>query len=310
MKDGLGVMGSLYASLTGTTVLQQRSIPSKPPSILADDDPMLWNSRPYEERGWCIFEGGVAAVAEAHVSRVMQLERLRRPKLKDISFNGPAVVSQRAHSSGCCASSVDPRDLLIETQTRVNEAHFTGKGDKEDVKKMLSELHEKMDSAVGKVLSGGGAALTESPARQKAARAKGRWAGLRAGVAMTSATPVEVRTGPDTESALAFINAAPSPTARRGSAPAIKGRRLSTVPSSANGRRGSAPPTTLRGGDGQAVSPIFHAGGEAGWAGGSGGGIGDDVAESSGVQLEVLSSAELLTGTKDRHGRKLSAGYI
>ena len=47
-KRGLDVMASLYASLTGTTVLLQRLMPTRP----ATDVGTVWNDTPYEARGW------------------------------------------------------------------------------------------------------------------------------------------------------------------------------------------------------------------------------------------------------------------
>ena len=48
-KAALSVMGDLYASALGTSVLQLQEVPPQP-----DDWPALeiWNARPYFERGW------------------------------------------------------------------------------------------------------------------------------------------------------------------------------------------------------------------------------------------------------------------
>jgi hypothetical protein len=48
-KSGLGVMSSLYASLSGTTVLMQRHVPSSAPAGINVEE---WNSTPYGQRGW------------------------------------------------------------------------------------------------------------------------------------------------------------------------------------------------------------------------------------------------------------------
>ena len=45
-KRGLEVMASLYASLSGTAVLQQRHVPACPPGQEG-----VWNGTPYDERG-------------------------------------------------------------------------------------------------------------------------------------------------------------------------------------------------------------------------------------------------------------------
>ena len=47
-KRGLDVMGSCYASVTGTAVVQRKHIPPRPATI----DAALYNSTPYDSRGW------------------------------------------------------------------------------------------------------------------------------------------------------------------------------------------------------------------------------------------------------------------
>ena len=65
---GLEVMGSFYASVTGTPVIQQRDIvlpPGAPTGVGA------YNPTPYEGdggRGWCIFEQGEAMTVLAHLA--------------------------------------------------------------------------------------------------------------------------------------------------------------------------------------------------------------------------------------------------
>ena len=104
-------------------------------------------------------------------------------------------------------------------------------------------------------------------------------------------------------------------------APATHLRRGSSTAPSSHGRRGSAPPTTRtgstrRGSDGQQpVVSYSQASGGTAWVGSGSvrsevGAGGVSSGEGGGVELAVMSSAELLTGTKDRYGRKLSAGYI
>ena len=48
-KAALAVMGDLYASALGTSVLQLQDVPPQPANWLAGD---TWNPRPYFERGW------------------------------------------------------------------------------------------------------------------------------------------------------------------------------------------------------------------------------------------------------------------
>ena len=63
-KAGLGVRSSLFASLSGTTVLMQRHVPSSAPagSILKQ-----WNSTSYGQRGW---------VRRAHVAQARKPMRV------------------------------------------------------------------------------------------------------------------------------------------------------------------------------------------------------------------------------------------
>ena len=65
--QGLGIMGSIYASVTGTAVLQQRDI-VLPPGGAGKES---YNPTPYDGdggRGWCIFEQGVAMTVLAHLA--------------------------------------------------------------------------------------------------------------------------------------------------------------------------------------------------------------------------------------------------
>ena len=48
-KTALDVMGDLYASALGTSVLQLQEVPPQPANWLGSD---TWNARPYFERGW------------------------------------------------------------------------------------------------------------------------------------------------------------------------------------------------------------------------------------------------------------------
>ena len=54
-KDALGVMGSLYGSLTCTTVIQIKDIPPAPAGF-------QYNDRGYNDRGWCCFEDDAAKI--------------------------------------------------------------------------------------------------------------------------------------------------------------------------------------------------------------------------------------------------------
>ena len=53
----LTVMGDLYASAIGTTVLQLKEIPPRPADYPLD---AVYNQTPYDERGWCCCEDSVS----------------------------------------------------------------------------------------------------------------------------------------------------------------------------------------------------------------------------------------------------------
>ena len=183
-KDGLEVMASLYASLTGTAVLQQKIVPEAGPGCL----PGLWNATPYDERGWPNFEQGVARTAAAHVDRVVrdlgrrqqrvpELVRVAegsRPKLTDISGDVP--------SPHVCAPTERPLSQLQATALAIEGATFTNDADRKAVQRLLFKLewtmHEAIDSVVVRS-SGGSAALTVSP---REAEAHAAAPGLKAAV--------------------------------------------------------------------------------------------------------------------------------
>jgi len=178
-KRALNVMGSLYASLTGTCVLLQRTV-STPPNQLADDEAggqvAAWNTVPYEERGWTTFEQGVARVAAAHVATALaQLERQKRTapdamrralesraKLVDIGGEAAAPLFD--------APLEEPLALLRATTAAISRATFTNSADRRAVQRLVFGFEWTMHMAVDSVLAqhSGGALLTAKPRRRPA----------------------------------------------------------------------------------------------------------------------------------------------
>ena len=123
-EKALKVMGNLYGSLWLTTVIQIKSV----------YEGAGFNSRAYGDRGWCCFEEGAAKLAAHHRRKAAKSGAAdRNPKLIELSDDGEMarVVD--------VASTRRPR--LDELEGTINAAHFTGKGDKEVVVKMLKDYN-------------------------------------------------------------------------------------------------------------------------------------------------------------------------
>eukprot|EP00966_Prymnesium_polylepis_P146262 3378557-Prymnesium_polylepis.2 len=81
----LSLMGDLYASVVGTTVLRLERIPPRPANVPAAE----YNDRSVAERGWCIFERYVALELSARIENerafTKLLSKLPNAKMVDIS---------------------------------------------------------------------------------------------------------------------------------------------------------------------------------------------------------------------------------
>ena len=142
-KRGLDVMGSFYASVTGTAVLQQRDI-AIPPGAAVGFGPGEYNETPYEGRGWCIFEQGTAMTVLAHLTAAERQaaeegkvlpERFRRAqasRAKVYEIGGEAPVAREC--------SRPPEEVLDEACRAIEKARFAGKGDDVTVTQMLAEF--------------------------------------------------------------------------------------------------------------------------------------------------------------------------
>ena len=139
---GLAAMGSFYASICGTAVVQLKNVP--PGSTHYDRE----GGGPYS--GWCTFEQGVSIMAATHLAaaekhaadagsalppRLMNAQA-SRPKLTDIS-GGVACPREPAASA---------EKLLAETVHAIEGATFVGKGDKTVVQQMLAEVRANCPS--------------------------------------------------------------------------------------------------------------------------------------------------------------------
>ena len=143
-QHGLGVMGSLYASITGTSVLQQRDIVLPPGAATGEGG---YNPTPYdgdEGRGWCIFEQGVSMTVLAHLTAAerqaeekgralpQRFQRAQAARAKVYDIGGVAPVAREC--------SLPPREVLDEACDAIEKARFTGSADSVTVPHMLAEF--------------------------------------------------------------------------------------------------------------------------------------------------------------------------
>ena len=143
---GLKVMGNFYASVTGTSVIQQRSI-DLPPGATTGFGPGEYNPTPYEGeggRGWCIFEQGVAMTVLAHLTKARQQAEARGCELPERFQRAEASRAKVYDISGAAAPVARecerrPLDVLDEACAEIAKARFTGTADQDMVLHMLAE---------------------------------------------------------------------------------------------------------------------------------------------------------------------------
>lgn len=147
-------MGSLYASICGTAVVQCKNAAQEaapPTNGNAGGD--MYNRRLYEERGWTQFEEGAAKLVVAHYAELQTLgaalpsglagAQQASDKLTEIDKDGvpkPVTVtdggSRVLFHSGCCAGSqTDGERVLQQTIDAITDrtrTHFTGDKEEED----------------------------------------------------------------------------------------------------------------------------------------------------------------------------------
>ena len=107
-----------------------------------------YNDKPYNTRGWCCFEEGVASVVASHLAQQGQLPpkhaeaEKSRPKLSTIDEDGavhPFVVNK------------PPRDLIADIQDKVNDpdkVYFFQDSDRSEVKRQLLDFAEAIKRGV------------------------------------------------------------------------------------------------------------------------------------------------------------------
>jgi hypothetical protein len=117
------------AALPGTQALLKQAVISE-----------SYNSRRYEERGWCCFEEGLAQVVVAHLAQQASEGRLpkehsaaeqTRPKLIALGDDGAAQPHKAEHT---------PNKLLETLQARIEAAKFIGEEDRSKVNKQVLEF--------------------------------------------------------------------------------------------------------------------------------------------------------------------------
>jgi hypothetical protein len=157
---------------------------------------LVYNTRPYDVRGWCVFEQGLGRIATAHLEKASkQLAKakkmlpppyanLGREKIIDMSADvgGTGVGNggdadddggfDRSGGGGCCPGSnaskrlvsgeVDPKDLMDELLSKIEDEDlikFTGKADRETVMMMLNDFEWSiMQATYAAEVSGSGVA--------------------------------------------------------------------------------------------------------------------------------------------------------
>ena len=129
-------MGFCYASVTGTCVLQRKQIAPRPAKI----DESAYNATPYDNRGWCRFEGGVAKLVQAHFASAAAGGSPLPERLQRADEARPKIVEIDGGESRPVEVGGSPRRVLREASRAIDEARFTGKGDREKVKRMLAEV--------------------------------------------------------------------------------------------------------------------------------------------------------------------------
>ena len=145
-ERALNMMGDLYASAVGTTVLRSAFIPV----ATADRE---YNDRPYEQRGWCFFESTVSTELVFRLNdKVRQAISTLPPKVLELHADGSVTEP--------CAGMRESFSSEVKKRT------FTGKGDAEKVAKLYDKYVERIAERLEQTLH-----ITTSPAH-------GAWAEL------------------------------------------------------------------------------------------------------------------------------------
>jgi len=115
-------MADVYASAVGTTVLQIKEVPERPIEFQGE-----YNPRPYDERGWCVFEDAVSGELLARLEAFPRMaEALGTLPPKVLALAGGSVQPAEPQV-GELAGRVD------RVVARITQATFTGSGDRDTV---------------------------------------------------------------------------------------------------------------------------------------------------------------------------------
>lgn len=139
-RAAIDVMGDLYASAVGTCVLRLEEIPDAALDTELEEDADAYNTRPYEHRGWCIFESEVSMLPMVYLSEYWSLKRklegrMERAKSYEISTQPPTTVQAMGAWS--------PENI----ESRIERGHFTSGADRQKVVDMYREYVVKMVDA-------------------------------------------------------------------------------------------------------------------------------------------------------------------
>jgi len=117
---------------------------------------LLYNKRPYAERGWPTFETGAACLASAHLKHEAQRDQGMAQRF-ETDFTHAERTFDKLHviSDGEFPSIVPndvmgsgPEDVQRHIADRLQNVFFTGKGDKDTVIKLLDRYDKKMRHAL------------------------------------------------------------------------------------------------------------------------------------------------------------------
>jgi len=143
-------MSAVYASVAGTAViifkdkLHLCDYPKDVRLVVKRRGEEV-NLRPYNERGWCVFEQGIAQVVAAHVDRTKHLpHRLMQAEAAIPKVTHICVERDMRYD----ASTQVPTKLLKQLIMRLQHIKFTSGGDKRMVIESLKDFEWCVNSSM------------------------------------------------------------------------------------------------------------------------------------------------------------------
>ena len=103
---------------------------------------LTYNERPYEERGWCVFEDGVANEAILWT----QVYDEQSATFSHAVAKG-YIVNEDGTSSEAVLQDMSIPEVQVMVQ-RIEAAHFTGKGDKQTVVELFQEFRVQVHAVL------------------------------------------------------------------------------------------------------------------------------------------------------------------